>query len=133
VSRIDDIVSAVEKLSSRMDAYSARNDADPAKVKALYDRPGTPGEKAAAAAALRRMGYDPDNMSAFGSQPKPKNIGPKRYSVEVVFTINYGGSDVITKEYFTCEAIDEIDAETQARKEYKQKKYKNVSVRAKRI
>jgi hypothetical protein len=34
-----------------------------AGARALYERPGTPGEKAAAEAALRRMGVDPGTFS----------------------------------------------------------------------
>jgi len=69
MSKLDDVVDAVSQiaedcknLSSRVDAViSKRRDAiDPEKVRALYERAGTPGEKAAARAALLRMGVDPD-------------------------------------------------------------------------
>jgi hypothetical protein len=118
LSDFDKIVDAVESLSKRMDSYATRNDIDPAKVKALYDRPGTPGEKVAAAEALRRMGYDPDHMSASGSQPKskaePRSTGPKKYRVIVELA-----SDMNVTFEQTVEASDEIDAEAKVRAMWK--------------
>ena len=47
---------------------SILHEIDPDKVKALYDRPGTPGEKQAALAALQRMGHDPTKA------PSPEHL-----------------------------------------------------------
>lgn len=83
------------------------------RIMRLYERPGTPGEKAAAYAALMRMGVNP-NQNTFSFTPKPKEFvrppsGPKTY--EVTITIN--GS--IFRVYSVV-ASDEIDAEEKARK-----------------
>jgi hypothetical protein len=67
------------------------------KVMNLYNRPGTPGEKQAAEAALRRMGVASRS---------------KKYEVEVTFA--QGG-----RWTWEGEASDELDAERQAREYFK--------------
>ena len=65
--KMEEIADAVTKLAEdgrrlkeRVDSLIERRDAiDSAKVRALYERAGTPGEKAAALEALKRMGVDP--------------------------------------------------------------------------
>jgi hypothetical protein len=58
-----------------------------AKVRALYERPGTPGEKAAAAAALRRYGVDPEsfetrNSSSIPGAPSSTPRGPRNKAAQ---------------------------------------------------
>jgi|HubBroStandDraft_4_1064222.scaffolds.fasta_scaffold425197_2 hypothetical protein len=90
-----------------------------AKVRALYERPGTEGERQAAAAGLRRYGVDPDSFAKPSSsqepprrqQTPPRQTGPKRYHVVLQYTWNnktlYDSKDV--------GATDEIDAERKVR------------------
>jgi hypothetical protein len=85
------------------------NEIDPSKIRALYDRPGTPGEKEAAGVALRRLGLHPDQ------QRKP-TLGPKKYSVMLKYTFNNKELHIGPHE---TEASDEIDAEHKAREHAK--------------
>ncbi len=59
------------------------------KVMNLYNRPGTPGEKAAAEAALLRMGVDPSTFEQPRSQSTytytPKPTGPYEYEIRVYY------------------------------------------------
>lgn len=98
-------------------------DIDPERIWALYthNRPGTPGEKAAAAAALRRMGIDPEARNPSRPEPRPEPprqkpqpaAGPKRFRVTLRYewkgrTLYWGPEEI--------EARDEIDAEAKLRK-----------------
>jgi hypothetical protein len=68
IKRLDAAVALADGLAERI-----------AGARALYARPGTPGEKAAALEALRRMGIDPTTT------PSPRQApGPKRYSVHLL-------------------------------------------------
>jgi hypothetical protein len=82
------------------------------KVMNLYNRPGTPGEKQAAEAALRRMGVDLPRERAAAAYASRS----KKYEVEVNFA--QGG-----RWTWEGEAFDELDAERQAR-EYLKKYFK---------
>jgi hypothetical protein len=68
-----------------------------ARVRALYERPGTPGEKAAAAEALRRLGADPDRPSS-SAWSRPQLQGRWNITVvikgtnRVILTANLGGN-----------------------------------------
>lgn len=78
------------------------------KVMNLYERPGTSGEKAAAEAALRRMGVDPHSSRSSYEPPKQqqrKPSGPRRYEVEVEPVGD------IQASIHVVEANDELDAE----------------------
>jgi hypothetical protein len=94
-----------------------------AKVRALYERPGTEGERQAAAAALRRYGVDPDSFTKPSSsqepprrqQTPPRRTGPKRYHVVLQYTWN--GKEL--HDSADVEATDEIDAESKVRENLK--------------
>lgn len=91
-----------------------------AKVRALYDRPGTPGEKAAAASALRRMGIEPEiikSASSGFSNAKSGGSRLKQYKVTVIYSTNVGNRN----EDILVDAVDEIDAERKARDLIKKK------------
>jgi hypothetical protein len=109
-----------------------------AGAKALYERPGTPGEKAAAEAALRRMGVDPSKFDTPRAEPpKPRYEAPKskpaeprkssysstRKMYEVILeyttTNKYGETKTIHTPPFTTEASDEVTAEAKAREHAK--------------
>jgi hypothetical protein len=107
------------------DSFDA-DDATPeqiAKVRALYERPGTEGERQAAAAALTRYGVDPDSFtkpSSSQEQPRrqqtpPRQTGPKRYHVVLQYTWN--GKEL--HDSADVEATDEIDAERKVRENLK--------------
>ena len=49
----------IHKASLPFYKKSAADAINPRKIRAVYERPGTPGEKAAALSALRRRGIDP--------------------------------------------------------------------------
>jgi hypothetical protein len=49
------------------------NEIDITKIRALFDRPGSPGEKEAARAALKRHGVDLDKLSP---KPPSKELAP---------------------------------------------------------
>lgn len=109
-SKLDAICDSLTALGSRVNAYCARNDATPEqieKVRRLYERPGTPGEKAAAAAALRRFGVDP---TAEVTKSKNKS-GSKWYRV----TLQHEYNGETTYSTLNVEADDEIEAEMKAR------------------
>ena len=80
MGKMSAVVDAMEQLSQegrklreRVDSFIAKKDAiDPAKVRALYERAGTPGEKAAALAALKRMGFDPEKEEKTTRQKDPE-------------------------------------------------------------
>lgn len=119
-ARID---AAVGKMEAMCDALERRCDSTReeriAMVRNLYERPGTPGEKAAAYEALKRMGVDVDNLPPLKRDvppppPPPKTPrGPKRFKVTLQYEWNgrtlYFGP-------FELEALDEIDAEMKIRK-----------------
>lgn len=93
-----------------------------AGAKALYLRPGTPGEREAAAAALRRMGIDPTTLATAGpsnSQPsqRPSRAGPRKYEVvlQYTWTNKHGVTQTQYTPKFVTEASDEIEAEAKAR------------------
>ena len=70
-------------LRQRVDAI------DPAKVRSLYERAGTPGEKAAAKAALQRMGawkeeLHPRNSEGEFAQKGKKNSGSSKHKWTMV-------------------------------------------------
>ena len=54
-----------------------------ARVRALYDRPGTAGEKQAAAAALRRLGADPDHPGPSSSYSYTSSSQNIRWEVKI--------------------------------------------------
>ncbi len=90
---------------------------DVAKVKALYDRPGTSGEKAAAAAALHRMGHGHYVKSDHPfNATQAKRTGPKKYKVtmkhEKEGKTHYHGP-------FHVHADDEMHAESKVRESLK--------------
>ena len=85
---------------------SILSEIDPDKVKALYDRPGTPGEKQAALAALKRMGHTPKEPT------QPRSTGPKKFRVTLKYTHN--NKDLHFGPHET-EASDGIDAEHKIR------------------
>lgn len=99
------------------------------KVMNLYNRPGTPGEKAAAEAALRRMGVEPTS-SVF--KPVASSSAEKKFRVAVEYDLDGRNQGDI----FYVIASDEIDAEAKARAMAKRKypKAKNfTSAQAKRV
>jgi hypothetical protein len=94
------------------------------KIMNLYNRPGTAGEKAAAEAALRRMGVDPNTFERPRSMPlNPESTRKKRYSVTAEFFIN----GYTIKGYYETWGPDEVDAsdelEAEAKIREKIKKY----------
>ena len=95
-----------------------------AKVRALYERPGTPGEKQAAAAALRRFGVDPETNPRFTIQ----SSGPKIFRVNV----GYHKNGSYHYEEWEVEASDELDAEAKARKHFNWTKQDSFTARAHR-
>jgi hypothetical protein len=90
-----------------------------AGAKALYLRPGTEGERQAAAAALKRMGVDLPKLEAEQaqraepSQPKPA-YGRVRKKYEVILQYTYRDQTMYTHP-FIVEAFDDIAAEGFAR------------------
>jgi hypothetical protein len=91
-----------------------------AGAKALYERPGTPGEKAAAEAALRRMGVDPASFTQSKTAPifSRANYSTVRKKYEVVLQYVHGDRTLYTDPFVT-EASDEITAERLAREHAK--------------
>lgn len=92
---------------------------------ALYNRPGTPGEKQAAAEALRRMGIDPAKSAPPQQQAPPRSSSsarpsaPQKKKYEVVLSYewtvksgkNKGKVNTATTPQRVVYATDEIDAE----------------------
>jgi hypothetical protein len=113
-----------------LDPFDAE-DASPETIQRVWNlwaRPGTEGEKAAAAAAMRRLGVDPEQYSRTNARPAssqeppqrqqtpPHQTGPKRYDVTLQYVWN--GKTMQTPT-MSVEAGDEIEAEAKARQEAK--------------
>lgn len=106
---------------------------------ALYNRPGTPGEKEAAAAALRRMGVDPTTIGTqtSSSQPRPAPSRPqaqkKKYEVILSYEWitrtgkNKGKVNTATTPQRIVYATDEIDAERIVREMFRSSRFGAVS------
>jgi hypothetical protein len=87
-----------------------------AGAKALYERPGTPGEKAAAEAALRRMGIDPSTLGARSATRPQSQYSSVRVRYEVILQYTLGNRTLQTPAIVT-EAPDEATAERKAREQ----------------
>jgi hypothetical protein len=116
--RLDALCDDMKARAPRADAEAILRDDSPlddkiARVRALYDRPGTAGEKQAAYEALRRLGVDPASIPRQPEQPRrPAPAGPKRFRVTLKYEVNgkvmYFGPE-------TVEASDSVDAEGKVR------------------
>jgi hypothetical protein len=88
-------------------------DIDPEKVWALYNRPGTPGEKSAAKEALKRMGAWQEPAESRTEPKRDKPTGPKRFRVTLRYEVN---GKVLYFGPHEVEADDSIEAESKVRK-----------------
>lgn len=125
-SVLDDILSRIDAMNNRMGRYAAdASAATIARVRALYERPGTPGEKQAAAEALRRLGVpvdepakDPWKGSAWeyvDKKEKPKEPeGPKLHRWEVTMKGPLTLTDTF-KGYTEDQAVKEAEKEFEYR------------------
>lgn len=93
-----------------------------AKVRRLYERPGTPGEKVAAREVLKRMGVSereidqPASVWSFGSsKPQASKPASRLKSYEVIFQYDLNGAHKYTGSFIIHNATDQVDAEAKAR------------------
>jgi predicted metal-binding transcription factor (methanogenesis marker protein 9) len=116
---MDAIADAAAELSNKSRKLEERMDAiDPEKIYALWERPGTPGEKAAAASALKRIGIDPETYKKPKQTQKQtqKQTNAKSLSVyEIVYTCKQAGGPVI-RDTVEIEAYSPEEAKMKLKK-----------------
>lgn len=121
IEKMRDSLSAISMDALVVDGLAERI----AGARALYNRPGTPGEKEAAAAALRRMGIDPNTLGSSASPEPARSAPPKprptssqrtyRVILQYVWTNKMGVTKTMETSPFVTEARDRIEAESKAR------------------